>query len=210
MKEIDKKYFIIGGIVIIGIIVAVVYFLYFNKEEELFIENTNQIEEQKEEKEEEVEEIWIHITGQVINPGVVKLKEGARIIEAITEAGGCTQEADLNAVNLAYVLEDGQKLYIPKVNEENEEEEYISENSGNNVITEGKESNQKEKKKMININTATQEELQEIPGIGESTATKIIVYRNENGKFNAIEDIKNVNGIGDAKYEKMKEYIMIK
>ena len=207
MKEIDKKYFIIGGIVIIGIVAAVVYFLYFNKEEELFIENTNQIEEQKEE---EAEEIWIHVTGQVINPGVVKLKEGARIIEAITEAGGCTQEADLNAVNLAYVLEDGQKLYIPKVNEENEEEEYISENSGNNVIKEGKESNQKEKKKMININTATQEELQEIPGIGESTATKIIVYRNENGKFNAIEDIKNVNGIGDAKYEKMKEYITIK
>ena len=97
------------------------------------------------------------------------------------------------------MLEDGEKIYIPKKGEDISKIDSISTNS----LSLNKNSK-------ININTATQTELEFIPGIGPSIALKIITYRNENGKFNSIEDVKNISGIGDSKYEKMKDYITIK
>lgn len=97
-------------------------------------------------------------------------------------------------MNLAYILSDGEKIYIPSVNDE-EGVEYIQSSSGN---------------AKININTATQEELETLSGIGESIAQSIIEYREQNGKFTSPEDIKNVSGIGDAKYEKLKDEICVK
>ncbi len=153
--------------------------------------------------EEEVAEIVVHITGQVMNQGIVKLAEGARVIDAIEAAGGATPEANLSKINLAYLLEDGIKLYIPSVNDK-EEEEYISSSSAN-----GQTENNKEVLK-VNINTSTSEELQKLPGIGEAMASRIIAYRKENGKFSKIEDLKNVSGIGDAKFNNIKSYIYVK
>lgn len=152
--------------------------------------------------------IIVHITGEVKNTGILVLKEEARIADAIESAGGATEEADLNKINLAYTLKDGQKIYIP--NKEDEENiEYITEGSGNNVSVEnGDESEMKEKIK-ININTASQAELEELPGIGEAIASRIIEYREENGTFNKIEDLLNVKGIGDAKFTEIKEYVVV-
>ena len=126
------------------------------------------------------------------------VKENSRVCDAIELAGGLTQDADLTNINLAYILEDGEKIYIPHKGEQ------IS------SITSDNYTNSPSNDLKININKASQTELETIPGIGPSTALKIINYRNENGKFSKIEDIKNVSGIGDAKYEKIKEFIKIK
>lgn len=156
--------------------------------------------------EEEVidEEIIVHITGEVKNEGIIKIKKDSRLADVIEEAGGTTEEADLSKVNLAYQVKDGQKIYIPNINDK-KIQEYITEEAGDSIIIEEKESKSK-----VNINTATQTELETLSGIGPSTALKIINYREENGKFKKIEDIKNVPGIGEAKFENIKEEICIK
>lgn len=160
-------------------------------------------------EEEQYDKIMIHIFGCVREEGIVILNEGDRIIDAIEAAGGESEDADLNKINLAYVLKDGERLYIPSKSD-NENTEYISSNSGDNIIVEGAGNmNNEEKTSIININTATKEELMSLTGIGESTANKIISYREENGKFNKIEDIKNVPGIGDAKFEAIKDDIKV-
>jgi competence protein ComEA len=157
------------------------------------------------------ETIVIHITGEVKKEGVIYLEEGARIIDAIKEAGGETKQADLSQVNLAYELQDGQKVYIPNKNEKITE--YIVDNSNenltNNQNTNKSDSGSNGKIIKININTATLAELDNLPGIGPSTAQKIIEYREKNGKFKKIEDIQNVKGIGEAKYEDIKEKITV-
>ena len=153
--------------------------------------------------------IVVHITGEVKNTGILILPEGARIADAIESAGGETEEADLDEVNLAYVLQDGQKIYIPNKNDKTnlESKVYITSESGDNVIIDGNVIGGINKK--VNINTATQTELETLPGIGEAIASKIIEYREQNGKFNKIEDLQNVKGIGKAKFEDIKEYIVV-
>lgn len=153
--------------------------------------------------EEEKVEIVVHITGQVVNQGIVKLEEGSRVIDAIEAAGGATPDANLAKINLAYLLEDGMKLYVPSVKDK-EEEEYVS-----NSNTNGKNGDSKQVLK-VNINMATSEELQKLPGIGEAMASRIITYRKENGKFSKLEDLKNVSGIGEAKFNNIKNYIYVK
>ena len=147
----------------------------------------------------------MYVTGEVITPGVVELDEGSRIEDAITSAGGIKAEASLKDINLAYEVSDGEKIYIPNQAEEaltqtEQESNAINQSSDNKLNINSK----------VNINKATAEELTNVPGIGESTAQKIIAYRDENGKFKNIEDIKNVSGIGSSKYEKMKEHICVK
>ncbi len=129
--------------------------------------------------------------------------------------GGLREDANIKDVNLAYKLEDGMKVYIP-TNEEQEQQKQEQQ-----VQVQGQEQAQVQvkgdsitsgvtKNTKININTATQEQLESLPGIGPSTAIKIINYRNENGKFKKIEDIKEVSGIGDAKFNKIKDFIVVK
>lgn len=205
MEILNKKQKTIMAI-IIAIMLAVIGYYIINKTEKYDyseLEKISNVEEQEEEeKDKEEEKIIIHITGEVEGGGVIELEKGARISDAIEEAGGITEEADLSNVNLAYSLSDGQKIKIPNINEENEET-IIEEKAGENIIIEGKKSEEEK----ININKATQTEIETLPGIGPSTALKIINYRNEHGKFEKIEDIKNVSGIGDSKYENIKEYI---
>ena len=183
------------------------------EEQDILEQNTieNKIENKIENNiENEKRKIVIHITGQVKNPGLVYLDEGARIADAIKEAGGSTKDAALDKVNLAYVLEDGQKIYIPNKNEKISEIQYIITDSGENVLKDtGKESNVKGGIKKVNINSANQEELETLPGVGPALAVRIIEYRNSNGKFEKIEDVQNVKGIGDSKFTNIKEYICI-
>lgn len=154
---------------------------------------------------EEVEHIKIHITGQINKPGVIELEIGSRISDAIEKAGGLTTFANLENVNLAYALEDGQKIYIPSIEEKNEL--YIQEGIDENIV---EKTNISDSEKTININKAKETELEKIPGIGPAMAQKIIKYREENGSFKTIDDIKNVSGIGEKKYESIKQYITVK
>ena len=158
---------------------------------------------------EEITKIAIHKIGQVQKPGLIYLSEGARIADAIEEAGGETKEADLSQVNLAYVLQDGQKIYIP--NKKEKITTYIIQDVGNNGVVEDNSNINLEKgeNKKVNINTANQTELDELPGIGDSIAQRIIDYREQNGSFKSIEELKEVNGIGDAKFEEIREHVTV-
>ena len=187
--------------------------------------NTNQKNEQIYKNTESSEKIYVYITGEVNSPGVVLLNNGSRIVDAIEAAGGVTDKANITKVNLVYILQDGMKINIPNQNDlkNNENFEYITmssgdekndaniNNSASNTSSEKSSSNKESafKISVVNINTATQTELETLPGIGPSLALKIINYRKENGKFSSIEDIKNVSGIGDAKFENIKNYIKV-
>jgi competence protein ComEA len=161
-------------------------------------ENTNNDTLVNEEKENEM--ITIYISGQVNNPGVVSVENDKRLIDAIEILGGTTKDADLNRVNMALKVEDEGHYIIPKIGEE------VLDNSlQNNIKQYGDESIGNK----ININTASISELDDLPGVGEATANKIYKYREENGNFKSIEEIKSVNGIGDKKYEDIKDLISI-
>ena len=179
---------------------------FFNKSEDEFIIENKEIVQSisidntvSEEISSEVPaKIKIYIAGEVVSPGVYELDENSRIEDAINIAGGLTKDAFLRDVNLACILEDAMKIYIPNKND-NENIEIISGNTTNTTSTSNG----------ININKADASELESIPGIGPSTAQKIITYRNENGKFSSIDDIKNISGIGDKKFESIKEYLSV-
>lgn len=200
----------IAGIVVIGIM----YFIYNKNQvkEDINIENeilVNNVITNENNTNDDI--VIIHITGSVKNPGIVKLKEGSRIEDAIESAGGLTENADITKVNLAYVVEDGTKIKIPSASEEDiGDEDIIDSKSGDNIIIEENAVPLNNSTQTININKATEKEFETLPGIGPSLASKIIEYRNQNGKFESIEDIKNVNGIGDNKYEKIKDLITVK
>ena len=192
-----------------------IYFIYnknqirsdIDLESEILISNTS---ENKTNVEIQEDLVIIHITGSVKNPGIVKLKYGSRIEDAIEAAGGLTENADITNVNLAYVLDDGVKIRIPSITDEkNGDEQILEEGSGENIIEETNMTLGASTKE-VNINKATETELQSLPGIGASLASRIIEYRNQNGKFSKIEDIKNVNGIGDSKYDNIKDFITVK
>lgn len=168
------------------------------------------------------EKIYVYITGEVNIPGVVILNKGSRIVDAINAAGGTTVKANISKVNLVYVLEDGMKVNIPNSNDlkNNSDFEYITMSSGDgasDIISKndavsgetGAGSTSGRDYGIVNINTATQTELETLPGIGPSLALKIINYRKDNGKFSSIDEIKNVSGIGESKFENMKGYITV-
>lgn len=200
---------------------------YENIKEEIVdeIEETESIEENDEiEKITDEEKIYVYITGEVNKPGVVILINGSRISDAIEAAGGITENADIMKVNLVYMLKDGMKVNIPSNGElkNNPNFEYITMGSGDeknddnssdiltNINSDTINKNESAFKiSNVNINTATQTELETLPGIGPSIALKIINYRKENGKFTSIEELKNVSGIGESKYEEVKKYIYV-
>ena len=196
----ENKKRIIAIIIAIAICVMLGIVLIYKEDNYEEFENIEILDTAPEEVTSVSKNVKIHISGEVNYNGIIELPEGSRIDDAIKKAGGITQEADLNKINLAYELSDGQKLYIPKINEE-ENFEYVTENSG---VENG------EKDDKININKATQTEHEILPGVGPSLALKIINYRKENGKFNNIEELKNVSGVGENKYEQLKELIKVK
>lgn len=204
-KIIENKKILIIGIAIIILILLFMIKIIDNKYQKNNSTNTEYISSIETEKEEAFQEerIIIYITGEVNKEGVIELPEGSRIADAIEKAEGVTENANLKNVNLAYALEDGQKIYIPN---KNEEETIITE------FTEGivNDSDDVKQNKSININKADINELQTLNGIGESLAQSIIKYREENGNFKTIEDVKNVPGIGENKFENIKENIKIK
>lgn len=209
-KQQKKKIFIL--VIIISIIVMFISYTKSRETEGAIIEPLpNVVTNNNQELLEEIDNnICVHISGAVRNSGIVILDGRARIIDAIEAAGGLTEKADISGVNLAYEIADGIKIYIPSINGIKDDSiEYISNNSGENIVEEtiiNKDSSGKK----VNINTAEKSELEKLTGIGPSIAEKIVNYRKTNGKFKTIDDIKNVTGIGNSKFEAIKNQIHVK
>ena len=202
----QKKNLLIVIIIIVIIIIYLVLTRYTEDENDDIQNNILDISENMTEETEENNFIIVHITGAVNKPGIVKLQEGGRIEDAIEAVGGLTEDSDISDVNLAYILEDGIKIRIPTIDDE-KTGNYITEDSGQGVIL---SEDSLSENSMVNINKADETELQTLSGIGPSLASKIVEYRTKHGKFSKIEDIKNVTGIGDSKFESIKDSICVK
>ena len=153
------------------------------------------------------DKVTIYISGEVKNPGVVELKYDARLGDGVDLCGGLTEDANLNGINLAMKIKDEGHYIIPKVGEETKDtvvndNEYRNEN---NTLNEPESNNDNK----ININTADLSELDSLPGFGQVTAQKIIEYRQEHTKFNSIEELMNIKGIGEKKFNNVKDYIYV-
>lgn len=159
-------------------------------------ESTEDILEVQLETESEEKLLYVYVCGAVRTPGVFSFKEGARVWEAIEAAGGFLEDARTDYWNQAMVLNDGEMIYVPRLNEDVEDPEV-------------KANSQDSEDGRIDINTASKEQLMELPGIGESKALQILSYREEHGEFSSTEDIMNVPGIKEAMYSKIKDYIRV-
>jgi competence protein ComEA len=229
------KYFITIIIVIILIVVSVLIRreLKLSNEEETIEEETLELIEEETEEEDNITEtatlLWVDIKGAVVNPGVYEVESDKRVIDVVNLAGGLSDEANTSFINLAKKVEDSMVIIIytnKEVNEAKKDDEIqyvidntctcpsisndacLESNTSSQSTTSDSESNSQLTDK-ININTASILDLESLPGIGTSKAQAIIDYRDTNGTFNTIEDIKNVSGIGDALYEKIKDYITV-
>ncbi len=156
--------------------------------------------------------IFVHVCGAVRTPGVYELKSGSRVYEAVQAAGGFTDDAEENYVNQAQILSDGIKLMIPTVEEalampEGGMDTQAAGTAGQPA--EGGIAGQPADDGRININTASQQELCTIPGIGATRAAAIVQYRQEHGSFGSVEDIMKVTGIKEGTYEKIKDSIKV-
>lgn len=211
MKEwfIEHKFYVLLAIVISN---GGLYYLFFNQpeskqsvnalEKNVFLNEKENKKEDSQSNIEKAETVIVDIKGQVNHPGVYQSNQEERVIDVIKKAGGFTSKANEGVVNLAARVKDEMVIYIPAKGE------VISNqpaNSISNLSSAGEEINNKK----INLNTADETELQNIPGIGPSKAAAIAAYRKENGPFQSIEDIKNISGIGEKTFEKLKEEIVV-
>ena len=205
------------GIAVAALLIVVLAFIWLyniygndspKNENKKQTEGNNEVEFKFGLKEKENKTIMVDISGEVVTPGVVKLTEGARIIDAITAAGGKTEDADLSKVNLAYILEDGVQLYIPRYNEKLEKD-ILQTEPGVGIVQEGINITSKKDTK-VNINTANKEKLTTLPGIGPGRADKIIEHRSKKGKFKTTDEVKKIPGIGENKFKSLKDKITIK
>lgn len=182
-------------------VLVVAAFFVFILSEDKQAESVSDNQETIVEAESETPVILVDIGGEVINPMVAELEEGSRVEDAINAAGGVTDDADLTEINRAAFLEDGDKILIPTKSDKSENASEADTSNG------GTETGTVYQDERVNINTADSEQLQTLTGIGPVTAEKIIEYREENGRFDNIEDIKNVSGIGEKTFEKLKDDI---
>ncbi|MDK7750135.1 helix-hairpin-helix domain-containing protein [Brevibacterium sp. UMB10442] len=146
-------------------------------------------------------EVTVHVAGEVKNPGVMTLPAGSRVTDAVQAAGGMTHNADPSALNLAQPLNDGEQIKVPRVGEPE-----VS--SGASGSSDGAPSGESGAGK-INVNTASEKELQELPGVGPATSEAIIKHREENGRFETIEQLDDVPGIGPAILERLTPLVTV-
>lgn len=187
-----KNALALGGFIIFAIIVG----LFVSRSESKT--DTDNVEGIIQEVEETSTEnlFFVYVVGAVYKPGVVEVEEGTRLYQVIQKAGGALETADLSKINLASIVKDEQKIIVPYI--ENKEDK-VNDNSAN--VQAGV--------RLVNINTASETELQTLNGIGASTAKKIVDYRNQNGDFNTVEEIMNVSGIGQSKFDSIKDDITV-
>lgn len=214
-RKIKTWQLIVGvcGIVLLGIAVFLLVIQQEKEDKELLIETLSTTEvtvdtkKEQENNESKSTKIYVDISGAVKQPGVYQLPEGSRLFDLLKQAGGLTEDAAIQTVNQAMIIQDQQKIIILT---QNQAQSIDTENINNNGHLEEKsdEKSSKEAGK-ININQADLTQLQQLSGIGEKKAQAIIDYRNENGSFKTIEDLAKVTGIGEKTVEKLRDSITI-
>lgn len=213
---------LLGISIILTSVIFVLYKNHQNKNEEVIdIFKDEEIEIKEEENPEQKEEnsntqkVVVDIKGMITSPGVYEVDSTSRVNDVINIAGGLIEGADTSLINLAKIVEDEMIIIIyskEEILEKYKEEVCICdcpEITNDACIESNTKSEDIETSEIVNINTASKDELMTITGIGESKADSIIKYREENGKFSSIEDIKNVSGIGEYLFEKIKDYITV-
>nr|WP_295969530.1 helix-hairpin-helix domain-containing protein [uncultured Bacillus sp.] len=204
-----KLYFIIGGIILVALTVH--YFMPVEKEVIPETENewqdasakpSTELENTADSQNESKGKWMVDVKGAVVNPGVYEAEEGDRVVDIIQAAGGLLENADKNQINFAMKVTDEMVLYFPVAGES---ETGDSSFSAEAVLTGGASDSEK-----VNINIATEEDLQTLTGIGPSKAAAIIEYREKNGQFKETEQLMEISGIGEKTFEKLKEQITVK
>lgn len=208
------------------------YFSFFNEKdskpkEKIVLQKKKETTKKKSKQELEeniVKEIMVDVKGFVVNPGIYKLNEESRVIDAINAAGGVLEGADTSVLNLSKKLKDEMVIIVyssyqvenfKKVKEEEQQIQDGCINGVNEVENDacieenGEEKGEEKESTLVSINTATLEELMTLEGIGEAKAKSIIAYREEHGPYQAIEDLLNVSGIGESLLAKIKENITL-
>lgn len=213
-----QKYFMYGFLLLFVCMSFTIIYASFNSDVKTVEPEVIALSDDEEKEEiitEAVETIFIDIKGEVENPGVYEMQLGDRVIDAVQMAGGFTDEATTDNVNLSKKLKDESVIIIPSYLKDYEnvtiKNDYEIDINDDIVQSEKNESDEKieSSSNLININTASVVELMSLDGIGESKARAIIEYRDINGDFDNILDIKNVSGIGESIYEKIKDYITV-
>ncbi len=184
----NKKIIVTSFIIIFTIIILRILYYSNNNVDSIKVEN-NESQDIEQNENLETAEIYVHITGNVENPGMLILENGSRLNDAVDLCGGFLEGTDMENINLALKLKDEDKIHIPKIGE---------------VTTTFKE----DQDDRVEINRCTKAELLSLPGIGEKKAEQIIEYRERN-KFEKIEDIMEVSGIGEKTFENFKDYIFV-
>ena len=192
----SAKAAVVGGILLILVGVGGLFSKREESVEGTTVVETTMLVEKTEVSTTQETVIFVDIKGEVKKPGVYQMKAGDRVKDALDAAGGLTEEADSQKVNLAKRLEDQMVIVVPKVGEEAEE------------IPAGETRNEATKEGKVNINTATVEELKTLKGVGEKKAEAIIEYRKKNGSFQTKEDLMKVRGIGKKLFESFQERIV--
>ena len=200
----------IARVTIITMLILATLFLFLfrtgNQPEKVILKQTESSDATTIQSDISEDVIIVDVAGEVKSPSVIELPMNSRINDAIKAAGGLTNLADISQINRAAMLSDGDKVYIPtlKVSQAQDGATLTADPAPNNVGT-----NDIGASKIININLATANELEEIPGVGPVTAEKIIQYRIEHGLFRKLEDLTKISGIGDKTFEKMKSTICL-
>jgi competence protein ComEA len=135
--------------------------------------------------------IYVHILGQVERPGLYELPDGARAVDAVAAAGGFTEQADAAALNLARFVSDGEQIVVPAIGETTA--------AAPGIAGDGR----------VNLNTADAAVLDTLPGVGPATAAKILAWRDEHGRFESVEDLLDVGGIGEAKLDAIRDLVTV-
>lgn len=223
-----RKQLILGGILLIVLAVIITFFVYpknKSKTKQTVLAKTNIKKDIKKEStssdnvEESTEEYKVDIKGEVVNPGIYTVKKSSRVIDCIELAGGLTANANTTVINLSKKVTDEMVIIVYSNAEvasfketkklEEQVQDYCRKKDENSLNNDACISNKETTNTLISINTATQEELQKLPGIGEAKAKVIITYRSEHGPFKSIEDLKQVQGIGEALFAQIKDLITI-
>lgn len=202
-----KKYLWVAGVALLWLVFGA--FLFINSgtkqtaEPESLFEHQEGIEETKKEDVTEIiepDEIMVDVKGAVKNPGVYLCDSNARVQDVIDQAGGTVKGANLDVVNLSQKLVDEMVIYIPKVGEEIVQANGINNEAGGN---------RGEGDSLVSLNHATQADLETLPGIGPKKASSILSYRETNGGFQSIEELKEVDGIGEKTFEQLKSLVKL-
>ncbi len=228
-----KKERIIGAIVLLVVLGSVLLFVsnmrkpqefsqkevleMFNEEGDSGMESTKKIssksetvnEEKNQDEKAERKNIVVEIKGEVVKPNVYTLAENSRVNDIIEKAGGLTSEANINNINRASLLSDGECIVIRNINDKDADVQEENLNSKVNTLSQGGNVASNGDSINININTASKDELKTLSGIGDTKAEAIIEYRDSNGGFKSIDELKNVSGIGEGTLNKIREKINI-